>query len=76
MNATDELERLAKFHKEGLLTNGEFAQVKSQLLNQVEKQSPSANDNSLSRVANRRVMNQMRVLFLIITAPSHFPDFR
>jgi hypothetical protein len=59
MNITDELERLARLHKDGTLSDEEFAQAKRKLLSQPSESEPPAKDNSLGGAANRYVTFQM-----------------
>jgi hypothetical protein len=71
MNMTDELERLGKLHKDGVLSDDEFAKAKNKLLNQGERDDSDANrteDNSLGQAANRYVTLQavMAVIGVII----------
>ena len=68
---TDELERLGKLHKDGVLSDDEFAKAKNKLLNQGERDDSDANrteDNSLGQAANRYVTLQavMAVIGVII----------
>ena len=56
---TDELERLGQLHKDGTLSDEEFAQAKSKLLNQPDESQPAERDNSLGEAANRYVSLQM-----------------
>ena len=72
MNMTDELERLAKLRKDGVLTEDEFAQAKLKLLNPPADDGPAnENKNTLGEAANRYVSLQMVmsavgvILFLI-----------
>ena len=55
MNMTDELERLSQLHKDGTLSDEEFAQAKSKLLSQPSGSEPAPPDNSLGEAANRYV---------------------
>jgi hypothetical protein len=68
MNITDELERLGKLHKDGTLSDEEFAQAKSKLLSQSEEREPAEPDRSLGEAANRYVSLQivMSVIGIII----------
>ena len=69
MNITDELERLDKLHKDGALSDEEFAQAKDNLLNRHEESlTDEFKDNSLGEAANRYVTFQivMGVIGLII----------
>jgi len=68
LNITDELERLGRLHKDGTLSDEEFAQAKSKLLNQPSEREPPAEDNSLGGAANRYVTFQivMSVIGVII----------
>ncbi|MGD1083213.1 MAG: SHOCT domain-containing protein [Verrucomicrobiota bacterium] len=72
MNLTEELERLSQLHKDGTLSDDEFAQAKSKLLNQPGESQPAERDNSLGEAANRYVSLQMVmsvvgiIIFLII----------
>jgi Short C-terminal domain len=59
MNITDELERLSKLHKDGALSDEEFAQAKSKLLVSREERPPSEPDRTLGEAANRYVSFQM-----------------
>jgi hypothetical protein len=59
MNLTDELERLGRLHKDGTLSDEEFAQAKSRLLSQPDGSEPPEQDNSLGQAANRYVSFQM-----------------
>lgn len=59
MNITDELERLSRLHKEGALSDVEFAQAKSKLLVSQEERPPSEPDRTLGEAANRYVSFQM-----------------
>lgn len=59
MNITDELERLSRLHKEGALSDEEFAQAKSKLLVSQEERPPSEPDRTLGEAANRYVSFQM-----------------
>jgi hypothetical protein len=59
MSITDELERLGRLHKDGTLSDEEFAQAKSKLLNQPADSGPPQQDNSLGQAANRYVSLQM-----------------
>jgi hypothetical protein len=61
MNITEELERLSKLHKDGSLSDDEFAQAKSALLtSQERRESPSPEpDRTLGEAANRYVSFQM-----------------
>ena len=55
MNITDELERLGRLHKDGTLSDAEFAQAKSKLLTQPEQSQLSQPDCSLGKAVNRYV---------------------
>jgi hypothetical protein len=72
MNMTDELERLGKLHKDGTLSDEEFAQAKGKLLNQSAESEPPQRDNTLGEAANRYVSFQMVmavigvIIFLIV----------
>ncbi len=72
MNITDELERLGRLHKDGTLSDEEFAQARSKLLSQPTDSAPPEQNNSLGQAANRYVSLQMAmsvigvILFLII----------
>jgi hypothetical protein len=71
MNITDELEKLGKLHKDGVLSDDEFAKAKNKLLNQSETNDTDTNqtqDNSLGEAANRYVTLQtvMAVIGIII----------
>src|SRR6476659_1833000 len=75
MNITDELERLAKLHKDGVLNDDEFAQAKAKLLSNDTVQQPAQEtntweqaDRSLGEAANRYVSFQviMSVIGIII----------
>ena len=72
MNITDELERLGRLHKDGTLSDEEFAQAKRKLLNQPEQGEPPQQDRSLGEAANRYVSLQVVmavigvVIFLIL----------
>jgi hypothetical protein len=55
MNMTDELERLSQLHKDGTLSDEEFAQAKSKLLNQPAGSESGQPNNSLGEAANRYV---------------------
>ena len=59
MNITDELERLSRLHKEGALSDEEFAQAKSKLLVTQVERPPSEPDRRLGEAANRYVSFQM-----------------
>ena len=90
MNLTDELERLGKLHKDGVLTDDEFAQAKDKLLNQPEQatadfigsdRQSSTEDNSLGNAANRYVSFQIVmgiigfIIFLIVFFTVFLPHF-
>jgi len=80
MNITDELDKLGKLHKDGVLSDDEFVKAKTKLLNQKEEKgsddggqasedvTPESDDNSLGNAANRYVSFQivMGVIGLII----------
>jgi hypothetical protein len=73
MNFTDELERLSKLHKEGALTDDEFAEAKAKLLSPAAEPSewrePTPSEpNTLGEAANRYVTLQtvMAVIGVII----------
>lgn len=76
MSIADELERLSKLHKEGLLNDEEFSQAKSKLLSQssltLGKNSLSSPDNTLGGAAKLYVTWQIAtsiigfIIFLII----------
>jgi hypothetical protein len=68
MNVTDELERLSKLHKDGTLSDEEFAQAKSKLLSQPAESELTERDDSLGKAANRYVLLQivMAVIGVII----------
>ena len=59
MNITDELERLSKLHKDGALSDEEFAQAKSTLLTSQKQTEPLEPDRTLGEAANRYVSFQM-----------------
>lgn len=66
MSMTDELERLAKLHQDGVLTREEFDLAKAKLLNQSEDLSSEREQdgrgerqNTLGEAANRYVSLQM-----------------
>jgi hypothetical protein len=59
MNITDELERLGRLHKDGTLSDDEFAQAKSRLLSQPADSEPRELDSSLGEAANRYVTFRM-----------------
>jgi hypothetical protein len=59
MNITDELERLGRLHKDGTLSDEEFAQAKSRLLSQPADSEPRDLDSSLGQAANRYVSYRM-----------------
>jgi len=63
MNMTDELERLSKLHKDGTLSEEEFAKAKSRLLRQENENEPVKRDSSLDETANRF----LSVQFVMIT---------
>ncbi len=48
MNMTDELERLGKLHKDGALSDAEFAQAKTKLLSQSGSDAPPTLDKPLT----------------------------
>ncbi len=84
MNLSDELERLGKLRKDGLLSEQEFALAKSKLL---QESAPPENrgefgDNSLGMAANRFVSFQMimavigLIVFLIVFFTFFLPHFR
>lgn len=90
MNLTDELERLGKLHKDGVLTDDEFALAKDKLLNQPEQPPAScigddrqddSDDNLLGNAANRYVSFQIVmgvlgfILFLIVFFTIFLPHF-
>jgi hypothetical protein len=84
MNITDELERLARLHKDGTLTDQEFAQAKAKLLsNETAEQTASqprpwqSADRSLGEAANRYVSFQviMSVIGFIVFAIIFFTVF-
>jgi hypothetical protein len=52
---TDELERLGKLHKDGTLSDEEFAQAKCKLLSQSAQSQAPIQDSSLGEAANRYV---------------------
>jgi hypothetical protein len=62
MNMSDELERLSKLHKEGTLSDEEFAKAKSRLLGQ--EREPIQRDNSVNEAADRFMSLQV-VLFIV-----------
>jgi hypothetical protein len=70
MNMTDELERLSKLHKEGTLSDEEFAKAKRKLLGQ--ESEPVQRDNSVNEAADRFMSLQVvvfgiaAILFLIL----------
>ena len=75
MNITEELERLGNLHKDGSLSNEEFALAKEKLLNQHESgllDTFKDNDNSFGKAANRYVTFQIVmavigfIVFLIV----------
>jgi len=68
MNLTDELERLSKLHKEGALSDEEFAQAKSKVLLSQEERPPPEPDRTLGDAANRYVSFQivMAVIGIIL----------
>jgi hypothetical protein len=57
MNISDELERLGRLHKEGTLSDEEFAQAKKKALTQ-PLVDDSITDRSLARAVNRYVWLQ------------------
>lgn len=73
MNFTDELERLSKLHKEGALTDEEFAQAKAKFLSPTAvpselRESTPREPKTLGEAANRYVTLQtvMAVIGVII----------
>jgi hypothetical protein len=72
MNLTDELERLGRLHKDGTLSDEEFALAKSKLLTQPEQSRPRQPDRSLGEAVNRYVSFRIvmaligLILFLIL----------
>jgi hypothetical protein len=85
MNLSDELERLGKLRKDGLLTEQEFALAKSKLLQAdapAEDRGDYKEENSLGAAANRFVSFQMvmaaigLILFLILFFTVFLPHFR
>jgi len=63
MNIAEELERLARLHKEGTLNDEEFAQAKKKLLAESERENANP-DRSLGEAANRYVSFQMFIAVL------------
>ena len=55
MNITDELERLGQLHKDGTLSDEEFAQAKNKLLNAPDENRAPAPNTTLGEAANRYV---------------------
>jgi hypothetical protein len=55
MSITEELERLGSLHKDGTLSDEEFAQAKRKLLNSTVPGEPLQPDRSLGEAANRYV---------------------
>ena len=72
MNMTDELERLGKLHKDGALSDAEFAQAKSKLLNQSGRDVSPVLDKPLTEakfqeyLERRRIIKFIAILLLII----------
>jgi len=72
MNITDELERLSKLHKDGTLSEEEFAKPKSRLLRQENENEPVKRDKSLDEAADRFLSVQVvmltigAILFLVL----------
>jgi len=82
MNMTDELERLSKLHKDGALSDEEFALAKSSLFSDSrEKAIDHGHDDSLGRAANRYVTLQTVmavigiIIFLIVLFGIILPQF-
>ena len=60
MSMPDDLERLSKLHREGSLSDEEFARAKEMLLNEPTSPAPlQSSDSSLGQAANRYVTLQI-----------------
>jgi hypothetical protein len=67
MNTSDELERLNKLHKDGALSDDEFAQAKRKLLNQSEEPQPiPPPDRRAEGTANRDFTFQTVMIVLVV----------
>jgi Short C-terminal domain len=77
MNITEELERLGQLHKDGTLSDEEFAQAKNKLLNAPDENPAPAPNTTLGEAANRYVSFQMimSVIGFIVMAILFFTVF-
>ena len=83
MQITDELERLSKLHKDGALSDEEFAQAKRKILGVTPTPpEPAASAEALGEAANRYVTFQMvmgvvgLILFVIFFFAVIFPNIQ
>jgi hypothetical protein len=65
MNITDDMERLSRLHKDGALSDIEFAQAKGKLLSQLGGSAPAAQDESFILWRRRQTVNTMVYLVVI-----------
>ena len=72
MNITDDLERLGRLHKDGTLSDEEFAQAKLRRLSQPDHREPAPQENLFLEAFNRNRISRrvtgviVIIIFLII----------